>query len=248
MGARNVSQVKLFGYSVELSTKANILEQIKHKAYSRKAWRVLTLNPEIVVGASANPVLLDWTRKSDCIVADGQGICWATKVLLNKKLTVTTGIDLVYDLIKQPELSIYFVGATQQTIDLTVKAVQKEEKHAVIAGYHHGYFKEDQVPTIVQDIIQSKATVVLVALGFPKQEQFIQQLDNKNFQGVTMGVGGSFDVVSGTKMGAPVWIRRVKCEWFYRGLQSPRRILRWGALWRFVIMVLKEKRALNQQA
>jgi N-acetylglucosaminyldiphosphoundecaprenol N-acetyl-beta-D-mannosaminyltransferase len=110
-----------------------------------------------------------------------------------------------------------------------------------VAGTRHGFFAESETPTVVDDIRASGASLVLVALGFPRQEFWIR--DNLKALGAVtcIGVGGAFDVWAGKSKRAPESWRRAGLEWLYRLVTEPRRLGRQLALPEFAIRVLFQR-------
>ena len=113
----------------------------------------------------------------------------------------------------------------------------------IIAGYRNGYFNKEEEKSIAQEIANSGADILFVAISSPTKEIFLNQYKDIINTPFIMGVGGSFDVVSGKVERAPVWMQNAGLEWFYRFLQEPRR------MWKrylytnsmFLWLVLKEK-------
>jgi N-acetylglucosaminyldiphosphoundecaprenol N-acetyl-beta-D-mannosaminyltransferase len=110
-----------------------------------------------------------------------------------------------------------------------------------IAGTHHGYFKEEEIPELVGQIKNCRPVILLAALGAPKQEYFIKRYQKELEIPVCIGVGGSFDVVAGLKKRAPELIIKLNLEWLYRLLAEPSRIKRQLVLPKFALAVLGQK-------
>jgi N-acetylglucosaminyldiphosphoundecaprenol N-acetyl-beta-D-mannosaminyltransferase len=98
-----------------------------------------------------------------------------------------------------------------------------------ICGYHHGFWREAEWPSIAADIAASKPDIVLVGMGFPRQEYILEQLKNTLPQGIGIGVGGVIDMLAGVQKRAPKWTQKLHIEWLYRALKQPSRLsrLRW---------------------
>jgi N-acetylglucosaminyldiphosphoundecaprenol N-acetyl-beta-D-mannosaminyltransferase len=122
--------------------------------------------------------------------------------------------------------SIYFLGATPQVQQTLLYRVGREFPKLKIAGSHHGYFLDDKNEFVLQDILNKKPDVLLVALGSPAQEYWIREsIDSGKLNvPVSLGVGGSFDVIAGLKKDAPQWIRNSGLEWLFRFVQQPKRL------------------------
>ena len=114
------------------------------------------------------------------------------------------GVEIAKDLLAQTNLKAFLLGAKQEILDMV-------KKHPVyarnIVGTHHGYFKNEDLDDIASLIMNSKAEVILLGLGSPKQEILMQTLRKKLNHGVLLGVGGTFDVLAGVKKDAPKWTK-----------------------------------------
>jgi N-acetylglucosaminyldiphosphoundecaprenol N-acetyl-beta-D-mannosaminyltransferase len=112
-----------------------------------------------------------------------------------------------------------------------------------VSGCHHGYFRPEEEPEVIQNIAESGADILLVAMGVPQQDKWIDGHLHELGVKVAMGVGGLFDFYSGRILRAPLWVREIGMEWFYRFLQEP------GRMWKryflgngvFLFHVLRER-------
>jgi N-acetylglucosaminyldiphosphoundecaprenol N-acetyl-beta-D-mannosaminyltransferase len=112
---------------------------------------------------------------------------------------------------------------------------------AQIVGHRDGFFKTEDEAQVVEQIRAARPDILLVALGIPKQEKFIDR--NRAALGVPVmiGVGGTFDVFSGSVKRAPVWMQNAGLEWLHRLAANPKKISKVAMLPRFVMMVLRDK-------
>ena len=139
---------------------------------------------------------------------------------------------------------VYFFGAKEEIVQEVVKKYSEKYSPNIIAGYRNGYFKKEEEKDIAKQISESGANILFVAISSPTKENFLYQnkalLSNVNF---IMGVGGSFDVVSGKVKRAPLWMQKNGLEWFYRFIQEPKRMWRRYLVGntKFIILVLKER-------
>jgi N-acetylglucosaminyldiphosphoundecaprenol N-acetyl-beta-D-mannosaminyltransferase len=118
--------------------------------------------------------------------------------------------------------------------------LQEKQPALKVAGCHDGYFPLEEEPQVVATIAAAKPDVLFVAFGVPKQEKWIRHHLSELGVSVAIGVGGSFDVISGRLKRAPVWMQRAGLEWLYRVLREPSRLPRLLALPRFVWLGLRE--------
>lgn len=117
--------------------------------------------------------------------------------------------------------SIFFLGARPPVVEALIEKVRHEHPALRVAGYHHGYFLPDGEKALLADIRKAKPDVLLVALGSPLQEYWIRDRARDLGVPVSIGVGGTFDVIAGIKKDAPPWVRKCALEWLYRLLQDP---------------------------
>ena len=136
--------------------------------------------------------------------------------------------------------SVYFLGASDDVLNIFIKNIRERYKNINIAGYHHGYIDIDNCNHIINDIKSKQPTIIFVAMGAPKQEIFITKYMNELPCKIFMGVGGSFDVISETTKRAPSWIININLEWLYRILKEPIRIKRFTKSIKFVLMCMKD--------
>ena len=233
----------LFGYRLEnLSfdeTKKKIVEFINE---GRKAI-ITPINPEKIMKSFKDDKLREILLNSDLLLPDGYGIIFASKILKIQLKERITGIDMfeaLLDYANENRLSIYFLGTQEEILKKVIERIEKEHPGIKIAGYHNGFFKEEN--EVLEDLKDKKFDILFVAMGSPKQECFIYDNFDKIDAKIFMGVGGSFDVFSGKLKRAPYLIRKLGLEWLYRFILEPRkRFPRVTQLFNFMILVFKER-------
>ena len=233
----------LFGYRLEnLSfdeTKKKIVEFINE---GRKAI-ITPINPEKIMKSFKDDKLREILLNSDLLLPDGYGIIFASKILKIQLKERITGIDMfeaLLDYANENRLSIYFLGTQEEILKKVIERIEKEHPGIKIAGYHNGFFKEEN--EVLEDLKDKKFDILFVAMGSPKQEYFIYDNFDKIDAKIFMGVGGSFDVFSGKLKRAPYLIRKLGLEWLYRFILEPRkRFPRVTQLFNFMILVFKER-------
>jgi UDP-N-acetyl-D-mannosaminouronate:lipid I N-acetyl-D-mannosaminouronosyltransferase len=174
---------------------------------------------------------------------DGIGAVWALKKKGLKETVKIPGCELWLDIITHTykTKSFYLVGGKQQIIDETFEKLTKEFKGINILNYRNGYIKTDQEKIdLIQDIKTLKPNVVFVAMGSPKQELLMEEIQ-KSHQATYQGLGGSFDVYTGYVERAPQWWVNSNLEWAYRLIKQPSRIKRQIHLVRFFILLQLNK-------
>lgn len=212
---------------------------------SNSCHMVFTPNPEIVMLAKDNKDFKAVMKRADLIVPDGIGVVLASKILKDNLPERVAGYDLVQNTMKQAVdkgYRYYFLGSKPEVAEMAAKNMRSQYSGIQIVGTRDGYFKEEDIPAIIEDINNSNANILLVALGAPRQELWIDQYkDQLPHVRVAVGVGGSLDGMAGIVKRAPKCFQKVGLEWFYRLLMQPTRLKRMMVLPKFVIEVYKEK-------
>lgn len=204
--------------------------------------QIVTINPEMISTAQNIPDFAKIISNAQLVVPDGIGVEIGLKILGHNVKRIA-GIELGYALIKkfsENGKSIALIGAKPEVIELAVKNLKSDIKNINIVYSHDGYFEED--PQIFEDVVKSNPDLILVALGSPKQEFFINSLKDKLPNATMIGLGGSFDVWAGVVDRAPVIFQKLGLEWLYRTIKEPKRFKRiFPTLPLFILKVLKER-------
>lgn len=188
----------------------------------------VVINAGKVVLMQNDPELYESVVSCDIINADGQSIVWAARMLGQKLPERVAGADLMPNLVKlasERGYKCFFFGAKEEVVRKVADIYTEKYGRDIVAGYRNGYFSKEEEPAIAQQIADSGAQLLFVAIPSPMKENFLYRykdvLQEVNF---TMGVGGTFDVITGITKRAPVWMQRIGMEWFYRFIQEPRRM------------------------
>ncbi|MFA6493259.1 MAG: WecB/TagA/CpsF family glycosyltransferase [Patescibacteria group bacterium] len=208
---------------------AKITSFLKTKELSQ----IVTVNPEFVLAAQKDKEFKSILNKSDLSVPDGFGLkigAWILGKQIGERLT---GVDLTWELAKlasQKGYSIYLLGAASGIAEKTAKRLKLLYPALKITGTYAGTPEEKG---IIEKINNSKADILLVAFGAPKQDKFIYHNRTKLKVKLAMGVGGTFDYISETVPRAPLFLRQIGLEWLYRLVKQPKRA---GRIFRAVIV------------
>ncbi|MFP3125340.1 WecB/TagA/CpsF family glycosyltransferase [Ectobacillus funiculus] len=213
-------------------------------------FHIVTANPEIVMYTKRDLRFKKAVKKADLITPDGVGLIKASKLLGKPIAERVTGFDMMNNwfthLSEQgTNVSVFLLGAGPHVAEKAGRTITAKYPNIKLAGCHHGYFKKEDTVQIVEQIREAKPDILLVALGFPRQEFFIQTYKDQLHAKVAVGVGGSFDVWAGEVQRAPKWIRRINLEWFYRLCMEPSRFHRQLVLIDFVKDVFREWRSIK---
>lgn len=213
------------------------------KNYTDKNLFIVTANPEIVYYARKNSEYMSKLKTADIIVPDGIGIVKASRKLGTELKERVPGIELMENiLIEANKLHkrVSLLGASKETVKLC-QANLKELYPNIKFKSKHGY-KDITDYKRLQQVKKFKPDIVFVAMGYPKQENWIFY-NRPHFKNtVFMGVGGSFDVFSGRVKRAPHIFIKLNLEWLYRLLKDFKRIKRIIIIPLFLLEIIKQKR------
>jgi N-acetylglucosaminyldiphosphoundecaprenol N-acetyl-beta-D-mannosaminyltransferase len=240
-----MNEIKMLGCRMHIATMQETIDLIHCRIKSGKFTQHVVVNVAKLINMRTDEELRRSVNDCEIINIDGMGIVYGAKFLGYPVKERVTGIDLFIELVKvaeQESYPIFLLGAKEFVVEKTVKVLKLKNPKLKIAGYHHGYFWEDE-ERVVNEIASSGAKLLFVAITSPKKENFINKWkENLNIDFV-MGVGGSFDVIAGEVNRAPRWMQNNGLEWFYRVLQEPRRL--WKRYFitntKFLYLILREK-------
>ncbi len=204
---------------------------------------VVTPNAEIVMQARKNLRLNEIINSAWLSSPDGSGVLLASKLLSKNKAFEerVAGFDLMKALIELAgarDYSVYFLGGEPGVAEKARENVKDSYPGINICGCHHGYLDDELKGEVIEDINKQRPDLLLVGMGAPRQEYFISENRDKMDFKVALTVGGSFDVISGEKARAPVWVQKIYLEWLYRLFQEPSRWRRIKVLPHFVLIML----------
>jgi N-acetylglucosaminyldiphosphoundecaprenol N-acetyl-beta-D-mannosaminyltransferase len=186
-----------------------------------------TVNVAILMMMRQNPRLQQIVDRASLVVADGLPLVWASRLGSDRLPERVTGIDLIGALAGQAVrkgLGIYLLGATQPVIEAAAGRLRAEHPGLRISGVADGYFGAAEAVERARAVRRSGAHILLVGMGVPRQEFFIEEQWNELGVNLVIGVGGSFEVLAGIRRRAPDWCQKIGLEWFWRFLQEPRRL------------------------
>lgn len=224
-------------------SKENFLIKLKNNLTQEKRMFIVTANPEAFIfgnqDTEVESLLLD---DKTTVVADGVGIVKGAAMIGVNIAERIPGVDIAEKLMEygnELNKTIFLFGSKQEVIDALCDVINNKYPNLTVVGAVNGYVDDkdavmDQVATLSPDII-------LVALGIPAQEKLIYKHIDKFEKGIFVGVGGSFDVLSGSKARAPQFFIRHNIEWLYRITKEPSRLKRfYNSNVKFILKMRKE--------
>ena len=203
---------------------------IIENAVHRKSFGVSALAVHGLMESVNNPQLRNVINKIDLIVPDGQPVRWALNSFykLGMKDRVY-GPELTLRVLKKANrdsLKVYLYGSTENTLKLLQAFIKREFPNIIISGVHVDRFREataDEDESDIKKINESRANIVLVGRGCPRQEFWVANHKNK-VNAAMMAVGAAFDFHAGTLKQAPTWMQNNGLEWLFRLLMEPKRL------------------------
>ena len=166
---------------------------------------------------------------SALVLADGIGMKLAGHLLGQELKQNVNGTDLFPRLcaaLAGAKTRVFLLGARPEVVAGVRAWIEQQHPALIVCGSRDGYFSPAEEPQVIADIATSRADLLLVALGAPRQEKWIARNLGQTGVKVALGVGGLFDFYSGRIPRAPLWLRELGCEWVYRLYQEPRRMWR----------------------
>lgn len=205
--------------------------------------QIVTLNAEMTMAARADPALGAAIEAARMVIPDGAGVVWALG-RQSHRVRRSPGIELARHLLEHAAAvgwRVALVGASPAVMDQLRQRLAHDLPNLQLVFSVHGYQSPEAWPGLESQLLQARPDLVLVALGVPRQETWIQALPQPR-TGLWMGVGGSFDVWAGVKNRAPRWMGALQIEWLYRLIKEPSRWRRMLSLPAFAWAVLQERR------
>ena len=209
-------------------------------------------NVHMVIEAHQNPALALDVNGADWVAADGMPLVWSLKQLYGIRQDRLAGMDLMPSLLEGAEvqnLPVYFYGSTDDELARAVAVCAERYPRLNIVGTYSPPFRPltaHEEKTVVEQISTSGAKLVFVALGCPRQEQWMARMRGQ-IAAVMLGIGGALPVLTGSVNRAPAWVRNAGLEWSYRLVQEPRRLFKRYFTTNSLFIKALTKQLLNQK-
>lgn len=243
---KNMTKETIFEIPIFAGGMEETLRYVENNLRNGINCQHVVVNAGKIVDMQTNPLLKKSILEADIVNADGMAVVWASRFLGKPLPERVAGIDLMMKLVEMAHkkgFRCYFLGAKDEVVKNVVKKFRNQYSEAIIAGYRNGYFDKGEEEFVVNDIANSKADLLFVAMSSPQKELFVNKYKTVLNIPFVMGVGGSFDVVAGITRRAPLWMQKIGLEWFYRLIQEPQRMWKRYLIGnsKFIWLVLKEK-------
>lgn len=195
---------------------------------------VFSSNGQGIALAGRSPEFMDVMSEADIVHADGMSVVFASRMTdapLPERIPTT---DFFHDAAREAGangLRFFMLGASQEQNDAAVSAIRERYPDLEIAGSHHGFFSEDEDEAVCEMIRESKADVVWIALGKPRQEEWcLRNRERLRGVGWLKTCGGLYAFLAGDVPRAPERVQKAGLEWLFRMMNDPKR-LAWRYLW-----------------
>ncbi|QAY67736.1 WecB/TagA/CpsF family glycosyltransferase [Paenibacillus protaetiae] len=242
--SRQVPTVPIYGIPFSKMSMEETVDYLTQAIENKETTHVITANPIMVMAAVESPDYYRMMTTAELIVPDGAGVVWAASHVGTPVAERVTGFDLLHNLLQVGERrrwKVYLLGTSQETIEAAAEKLQLQYPQVRIVGWRNGFFGPSEDAEVIQEIRNAAPDLLFVARGAETQEPWISKYKKELQVPLIMGVGGSFDIISGKLKRAPVLFQRLRLEWFYRLLQEPKRYKRMLVLPKFVVKVIRDK-------
>ena len=241
--------IRIFGVKIDKLTLNEVVKKVKELLDGDKTRTIYTPNTEIIMEARKDSKLKEILNDGDLVIPDGIGLIHASRIKKKPLPERVTGFDLSLRLIELSNkygYSIYFLGGKEGVALEAKKKVEEKYPNINIVGIQSGYFKgthtgnanHPQEQQIIENINNSKADILFVGFGAPKQENWIYENKDKLNCKIIIGNGGTIDVLAEKVKRAPEIYQKLGIEWLYRLMKDPKRLKRQMSLPIFVLIVL----------
>ena len=235
-----LKQIEFLGVRMHAARVSDVVDEIDGRVARGLFTQHVVVNVAKLVNMKSDAELKQSVEACDIINIDGMGVVWGCRWLGLDVPERVAGIDLFDALLERASergYPVYLLGAAEAVVEKAVAALRARFPGLDIAGYHHGYFWDEE-EAVVDEISRSGARMLFVAITSPRKENFINKWRERLGVSFVMGVGGTFDVVAGEVRRAPAWMQRRGMEWVYRIYQEPRRMWKRYAVTNFKFSLL----------
>jgi len=239
-------RLEILNIWVDPVDRKEAIQRVKNfLAIGSKPHAIIAANPEKNFSVPKDVVLNDTFKNADLLLPDGIGVVLAARILYGVDLERVPGSEFIFDICEiaaKGSYKVFIYGAKEDVNKKTVDELKIRFPDLKIVGRANGYVKESEMLDLINRINVSKAEVLFLALGSPKQEKWYATHKNRlHHVRVVQAVGGTLDTIVGTVKRAPEMWCKLQLEWLYRLILEPKRIKRQKVLPIFAAMVLFTK-------
>lgn len=232
----------ILGVQVNTENYDELIPKVFRNIEDKKKSLVVAINPEKLMKAKEDPGLKALLNRAEFQIPDGIGVIIASKLKKGSISSRITGIDMMDRIVREAARTgrtVFLYGAKPGVADKAAQQLKQTYPDLIVAGTQDGY--ESDTSKVLETINKAKPDILFVAMGSPKQEQWIEHHRDNLHPTLYQGVGGSFDVLAGNVKRAPAAFQKMGAEWLYRLLKEPSRLKRQMNLPKFLFEVFKQK-------
>jgi N-acetylglucosaminyldiphosphoundecaprenol N-acetyl-beta-D-mannosaminyltransferase len=241
-----MNEIHAFNIKIHPLRKNDFIQYIENSISNNARLVQSGVNAASIVELKNNKLLIDAYNNSDLINIDGMSMVWALRFL---GFTVPERVacpDLamgIMDMAQKNSYKLFMFGAEESNLKAAVKNVRKTFPKLLVAGYRNGFFNPEDEARIVEMINSAHSDILFMGMPSPRKEFFVEKYKDQLNVKYILGVGGFFDILSGSINRAPIWMQNMGLEWFYRLIKEPKRMWRRYLIGNttFIKLVLLEK-------
>lgn len=220
-------RVEVLGVSVDPWTMGQTVQAADWFIQNGRFAHLIGVNADKLLQMRDDQRMDGIVRRCEIVNADGASMVMAARLLGRTVPERVAGIDLMGELCRLAQKNgypVFLLGAKQEIVDKTAGALEQTYPEIKIAGVRNGYYAKEEVDDVVEYVEKVDPKIVFVGITSPKKEMLIERFREQGSNRVFVGVGGSFDVLSGSIPRAPLWMQKTNLEWLFRMVQEPKRL------------------------
>ncbi len=231
----------ILGVGVDNVTRSQAIVKVVNLIESGGVHHIMLMNPYKLYRIRSNNDLRTISGKATMHLPCGAGLSWAARMLGMPLKERIAPLGFIMELIRFAEIkeySIFIVGGKPEVAEKAFFNLRKSFPKLRVVGRHGGYFNPEREKSVIEAMRKSEAKIILVGMGFPKEDKWINEIRKDFVNTVFISVGGSIDVISGDIKKAPAFFMERGLEWFYRIITRPWRIGRLAIAGLFCVQVI----------
>lgn len=221
-------RVDLFGCPFDRVTLDQAVAQVEEAIADRSTLtQSVGVNLDQLLKMLEEPEFRDIIMQCEQITADGQPVVWLSRLFRDPLPARVPSVDIMEALLPlsvRKGYRIFMLGTKEEYLQGAAENFRQRYPGIQIVGTRNGYFKEEDEPEIVEQINESRADMLFIAISSPKKEQFVERNRADLDVPFVMGVGGAFDIAAGVYTRAPRVFQKTGLEWVWRVAQEPKRM------------------------
>lgn len=224
---RDKDAINFMDVDIEIVDEKGLFDRIIHFVRHERSRKVMYVNAHCTVISRKDEAYHNILNNAHLVYADGISLVWGARLLghyLPGRLTAADFMPRFFSLFAEKGFRVYMLGARRGVADKAAQGLRLDNPGLEIVGTQHGYFEQWESERIIEEINKTHADIVMVGMGVPYQEKWIDRHCDRINAPVIWGVGALFDFLSGRLARGPQWLLDSGFEWLCRLLSEPRRL------------------------